>query len=75
MPSSVASFARSNISSAASAISKIAAAALGLPSWYTSAAAVWSRQMASIPLRSKMANARFFVGVRRIIGAIYANKS
>jgi hypothetical protein len=30
--------------------------------------------MVSIPLRSKMANARFFVTVRRIMGAIYAKK-
>src|ERR1700730_18154429 len=69
MPSSLASFAGSNISSAASAISKIAASASGLPIWYTSAAAVWSRQIVPIPLRSKMANARFFVTVRRVVSA------
>jgi hypothetical protein len=61
---------RTHSRSAASASSKIAAAALGLPIRYTSAAAVWSRQMVPIPLRVRMAKARSSVAVRRIIGAI-----
>jgi hypothetical protein len=61
--------ARIHACSAASAISKIAAAALGLPIRYTSAAAVWSRQMVSIPLRSNIAKARFSVIARRLPGA------
>jgi hypothetical protein len=66
---------RTHSRSAASASSKIAAAALGLPIRYTSAAAVWSRQMVPIPLRVRMAKARSSVAVRGIIGAIYAKKS
>ena len=67
------SAARGHARSAASAISKIAAAAVALPIWYTSAAARWSRQTAAIPLRANIVNASLSVTVRWIIGAIYAN--
>jgi hypothetical protein len=69
------SAARGHARSAASAISKIADAAPGLPIRYTTAAARWSRQMAPIPLRANIVKASLSVTVLWFIRAILCEEA